>query len=210
MVNSDGRRFANEASNYNVRRRAAQLDPTRFDYVNLPCWLIFDQGFLGEYGFHTAAAGDPAPDWVTGSDSISGLAELIGTPRPRSRRRSAAGTPSSPLATTPTSAAAAAPTIGGAATRGTAEPSSPRWDHSTSRPTRRPDPQRLPWHQRRRPHRHRRARPRHPQSPDLGLVCGRQRRCGSTGRAYAGAGGALGPILILARRAGRHAANRGR
>jgi hypothetical protein len=81
MVNSDGRRFANEASNYNAFAGALhQLDPTRFDYVNLPCWLIFDQGFLDEYGFHTAAAGDPAPDWVTGSDSISGLAELIGTP----------------------------------------------------------------------------------------------------------------------------------
>jgi 3-oxosteroid 1-dehydrogenase len=38
MVNSDGRRFANEAGNYNALAGALhQLDPARFAYVNLPC-----------------------------------------------------------------------------------------------------------------------------------------------------------------------------
>ncbi len=47
MVNRRGRRFANEATNYNALGGAFhQFDPTRFEYANLPCWLIFDHAYL--------------------------------------------------------------------------------------------------------------------------------------------------------------------
>ncbi|MDQ4116948.1 MAG: FAD-dependent oxidoreductase, partial [Actinomycetota bacterium] len=43
MVNRTGRRFANEAANYNALGGAFhQFDPTAFRYANLPCWLVFD------------------------------------------------------------------------------------------------------------------------------------------------------------------------
>jgi succinate dehydrogenase/fumarate reductase flavoprotein subunit len=211
MVNSDGRRFANEASNYNAFAGALhQLDPTRFDYVNLPCWLIFDQGFLDEYGFHTAAAGDPAPDWVTGSDSISGLAELIGTPPAaleatisRWNALVAAGDD----ADFGRGRSAYDRWSGDPRHRGTVESTLGSLDqppyyavqiHSGCLGTKGGartdiDGHVLDTHNR----------------PISGLYAAGNAAAAPTGRAYAGAGGTLGPILILARRAGRHAANRG-
>jgi 3-oxosteroid 1-dehydrogenase len=79
MVNRRGRRFANEATNYNALGGAFhQFDPSRFEYANLPCWLIFDHAYLRGYGFVTSAAGDDAPGWVTSAPTLSKLATLVG------------------------------------------------------------------------------------------------------------------------------------
>ena len=44
MVNRRGRRFTNEAANYNAFGAAFHVeDVSRFEYANLPCWLVFDQ-----------------------------------------------------------------------------------------------------------------------------------------------------------------------
>ena len=81
LVNKLGRRFTNEAANYNALGGALhQLDAARFDYVNLPCWLIFDAGYLARYGFREARPGDPAPAWMTRADSLGGLAAALGVP----------------------------------------------------------------------------------------------------------------------------------
>jgi succinate dehydrogenase/fumarate reductase flavoprotein subunit len=81
LVNKLGRRFTNEAANYNALGGALhQLDAVRFDYVNLPCWLIFDAEYLARYGFRDVGPADPAPAWMTRADSLDGLAAAIGAP----------------------------------------------------------------------------------------------------------------------------------
>jgi len=81
LVNKLGRRFTNEAANYNALGGAFhQLDAARFDYVNLPCWLVFDAGYLARYGFRDVRPSGPAPAWMIQADSLDGLAAAIGAP----------------------------------------------------------------------------------------------------------------------------------
>ena len=71
MVNRQGRRFANEAANYNALGGAFhQLDPGGFAYPNLPCWLVFDDEYLASYGFRSVPPGGDA----TGLDRVGRLA----------------------------------------------------------------------------------------------------------------------------------------
>lgn len=83
MVNRHGRRFANEATNYNALGAAFHaFDPTAFEYQNLPCWLVMDHACFEHYGFLIAGilpGGEPAP-WMTSADTIPELAEALGVP----------------------------------------------------------------------------------------------------------------------------------
>ena len=81
MVNRKGRRFVNEAANYNAFGAAFhEQDVTAFEYANLPCWLIFDQGYVERYGFSMMGGepGAPPPQWVTRADSLGELASHLG------------------------------------------------------------------------------------------------------------------------------------
>jgi 3-oxosteroid 1-dehydrogenase len=79
MVNRKGQRFANEAANYNALGGAFhQFDPTRFEYANLPCWLVFDSEYLRSYGFAGSAPGAPPPAWLISATSLDALARIIG------------------------------------------------------------------------------------------------------------------------------------
>lgn len=81
MVNSDGRRFTNEAANYNALGGAFHaFHPTHFRYENQPCWTVFDQGFVDEYGGFGVPAGGEMPDWVTRADTLEELADSLGLP----------------------------------------------------------------------------------------------------------------------------------
>ena len=81
MVNRFGRRFTNEAANYNALGGAFhQFDPTSFSYQNQPCWLVFDQGFVDAYGGFGTAAGGPFPEWVLQADDLETLAKTIAVP----------------------------------------------------------------------------------------------------------------------------------
>jgi len=81
MVNRQGRRFTNEASNYNALGGAFhQLDPVQFEFVNLPCWLIFDHEYLARYGFRSVPPGGPAPGWIVRGDTPAELAGALGLP----------------------------------------------------------------------------------------------------------------------------------
>ncbi len=81
MVNREGKRFANEAANYNAMGGAFhELDPTSFDYRNLPCWVVFDARMMERFGGFGVAPGAPVPAWITRSESLGGLAQLIGVP----------------------------------------------------------------------------------------------------------------------------------
>jgi 3-oxosteroid 1-dehydrogenase len=79
VVNRAGRRFTNEAANYNALGGAFHtFDPGSFDYLNQPCWLVFDQGFVDAYGGFGTGPGGPAPDWLTRADTLEDLADRLG------------------------------------------------------------------------------------------------------------------------------------
>ncbi|WP_435741986.1 FAD-dependent oxidoreductase [Nocardioides sp. SYSU DS0663] len=81
MVNDRGRRFTNEAANYNALGGAFHaFHPTRFRYENVPAWVVFDQGFVDEYGGYGFQAGEAVPDWIDRADSVPELAEVVGLP----------------------------------------------------------------------------------------------------------------------------------
>jgi succinate dehydrogenase/fumarate reductase flavoprotein subunit len=80
MVNRMGARFTNEAANYNALGAAFhQMDVSRFDYANQPCWVIFDAGFVRRYGGYGCAPGT-IPDWVIRADTLTELAARLGLP----------------------------------------------------------------------------------------------------------------------------------
>lgn len=79
MVNRTGKRFTNEAANYNALGGAFhQFDPGRFEYANLPCWLIVDHEHIRRYGFAGMPAGEVGPAWMTRADTLDELARKIG------------------------------------------------------------------------------------------------------------------------------------
>ena len=84
MVNKKGKRFTNEASNYNAFGAAFhEQDVSRFDYANLPCWLIFNQDYYAKYpflgGLTDGFAQDARPpQWMISADTLAGLATRLG------------------------------------------------------------------------------------------------------------------------------------
>ena len=81
MVNRAGRRFTNEAANYNAIGAAFHdQDVSAFDYANLPCWLVFDQRYIDRFGFGmiAGAPGVAPPQWVMRADSLAELATRLG------------------------------------------------------------------------------------------------------------------------------------
>jgi len=84
MVNRHGKRFTNEASNYNAFGAAFhEQDVSRFEYANLPCWLIFNQHFYAKWPFVGGLAdefeGDPRPpQWIAQGHTLAELANRVG------------------------------------------------------------------------------------------------------------------------------------
>jgi succinate dehydrogenase/fumarate reductase flavoprotein subunit len=78
IVNVAGRRFVNEACDYNSMAGAFQyLDP-RGGYVNDRGWMVFDSIHLQRYGFLGIAPGQSAPDWFCESADLAELAAKTG------------------------------------------------------------------------------------------------------------------------------------
>ncbi|ODU01884.1 MAG: hypothetical protein ABS81_19410 [Pseudonocardia sp. SCN 72-86] len=81
MVNAAGRRFTNEAANYNALGGAFhQFDASDFRYGNLPCWLVLDAAHLRRYGFLTLPPGAAAPEWFVSAPTTEGLGAALGMP----------------------------------------------------------------------------------------------------------------------------------
>ncbi len=81
MVNSLGRRFVNEAQNYNDLGRALQdFDPARYGFPNVPAHLVFGSEYRRSYRLGPLGRNDPDPDWLVKGDTIADLAEAIGVP----------------------------------------------------------------------------------------------------------------------------------
>lgn len=78
MVNRRGRRFANEAANYNAFGAAFhQLDPGSFDYLNLPAFMVMDHGYMTRSGLYRYRGEGAVPDWMYSADTLAELADLI-------------------------------------------------------------------------------------------------------------------------------------
>ena len=78
MVNQAGRRFVNEACDYNSMAGAFHyLDP-RGGYVNDRAWIVFDSVHLQRYGFLGIASGEPVPDWFCESADLTELGGKTG------------------------------------------------------------------------------------------------------------------------------------
>lgn len=81
MINGEGKRFTNEAANYNAFGAAFhEIDVARFRYANLPCWLVFDQGYVDRFGFGRWAPPGTVPDWVAREPTLEALAARLGVP----------------------------------------------------------------------------------------------------------------------------------
>lgn len=84
MVNRHGRRFTNEASNYNAFGAAFhEQDVSRFEYANLPCWMIFNQDFYAKWPFvgglsDTFTSEARPPEWIPRADTLAELGRRLG------------------------------------------------------------------------------------------------------------------------------------
>jgi succinate dehydrogenase/fumarate reductase flavoprotein subunit len=78
IVNRAGRRFINEACDYNSMAGAFQYLHPRDGYVNDPAWIVFDDQHLKRYGFLGVEPGEAAPAWFCGSKDLNELADKTG------------------------------------------------------------------------------------------------------------------------------------
>ncbi len=110
MVNGAGRRFTNEAVNYNAFGSSFhEMNTTTFEYSNLPAWLVFDQTYATSYGLASRFRGEgPVPSWIVSAPTITELETKLGIAPQALQETVTAGTPSQPTATIPISDAVAA------------------------------------------------------------------------------------------------------
>ena len=79
IVNRQGRRFVNEAMNYNdIIRRFHDFDPAAYDHPNLPAHLVFDERFRSRYNVATALPSDAPPAWFKTGPGLDELAAAAG------------------------------------------------------------------------------------------------------------------------------------
>jgi succinate dehydrogenase/fumarate reductase flavoprotein subunit len=78
VVNSDGRRFANEGANYNDMAKAMHtFDASAYRFPNIPCWSILDSQYRAKYPVLTVMPSDPDPDWLPKAETLNALAAAL-------------------------------------------------------------------------------------------------------------------------------------
>ena len=84
LVDATGRRFVNEAQNYNDLGRTLQnFHPGSYTFPHVPAWLIFDSAYRSSYRLGPLGRRDPDPEWLAKGDT---LADLAGAGRAPGRR----------------------------------------------------------------------------------------------------------------------------
>ncbi len=79
LVNRAGKRFVNEAANYNAMGKALHaFDAGTHSYANLPYWLIVDQRYRDRYQTFNTPPGGPTPSFMISADSLEELAAKAG------------------------------------------------------------------------------------------------------------------------------------
>lgn len=82
MVNRHGKRFANEAQNYNDLARCLQSwDSPNNQTLNTPAYVIFDQSYLERYGIFDHRAGQNTPECLHEAPTLEQLASKIQVPK---------------------------------------------------------------------------------------------------------------------------------
>lgn len=78
MVNAQGLRFVNEATNYHDLNRAfGNTDPRSGRRANAPAWLVFDRVYLDKYAVAGSTPGVPE-EWMVSAETVAGLARACG------------------------------------------------------------------------------------------------------------------------------------
>ena len=159
IVDSRGRRFANEAANYNDFGRAMhEFDPAEYTFPRVPSWFIFDADRRARYTDGPLDAANRDPDWLRAGRDYRGARGTDRGASPDAARDASSATTVTPhAASTWTSVAARTPGIRTA-------PISPARATSSDRLTaapylRHPGPGWLPRDQRRAEDRRLRTRP---------------------------------------------------
>jgi 3-oxosteroid 1-dehydrogenase len=81
VVDRLGRRFANEATNYNdFGRSLLDVDGADFARRRAPCWFVFDATRHEEFGIGFLDSPPPDGDWLTKADTLDELADHCGLP----------------------------------------------------------------------------------------------------------------------------------
>jgi 3-oxosteroid 1-dehydrogenase len=81
LVNRQGRRFTNEAANYNALGEAFHVvDVSSYEFVNHPCWMVFDHFYLTKYGLARHRPPNPTPGWIVEAPTLGALAKAIELP----------------------------------------------------------------------------------------------------------------------------------
>jgi len=79
LVNRAGKRFVNEAANYNALGKALHaFDAGSHAYANLPYWLIIDQRYKDKYPVLTSQPGSPIPPYMIQAETLEELAAKAG------------------------------------------------------------------------------------------------------------------------------------
>lgn len=79
LVNRAGKRFVNEAANYNALGKALHaFDAGTHSYSNLPYWLILDQRYKDKYPTFTSPPGSPIPPYMMQAETLEDLAAQAG------------------------------------------------------------------------------------------------------------------------------------
>jgi succinate dehydrogenase/fumarate reductase flavoprotein subunit len=208
IVNRAGKRFVNEACDYNSMAGAFHyLDP-RGGYVNDAAWIVFDDLHLKKYGFLGVAPGGDVPDWFCRSTDLEELGDKTGI--------DAAGLAATLAAWNQHVADRVDPDFG----RG-ASAYDGYWgdDQATTTAGKTLGPlDTAPYYAvpvtvgamgtKGGPRTDRDGRVLHVSgTPIPGLYAAGNAMAGVTGRAYGGAGGTIGPAMVFGFRAGHHAAS---
>jgi hypothetical protein len=81
LVDRDGKRFADEAQNYNDVGRALLEFSPNFRLPRVPAWLIFDTAFRRRYGLgQILPPNGEDPEYIARAEDLPQLAALIGVP----------------------------------------------------------------------------------------------------------------------------------
>ena len=78
LVNQDGNRFSDESIGQQVGSMLRNFDVRQHRYVNVPCFLVFDQTYLDKYGLGSIQPGQDVPGWLVRNQTIKGLAQELG------------------------------------------------------------------------------------------------------------------------------------
>lgn len=79
LVNRAGKRFVNEAANYNALGKSLHaFDAGSHTYANLPYWLIIDQRYRDKYPAFNSLPGSPVPSYMMQAETLTDLAAKAG------------------------------------------------------------------------------------------------------------------------------------